>query len=306
MVKKEIKKEIKADKCTCGCNCDESCDCGCQDGCDCCCCEKKKFVAKSAVMFGSALLIAGAILVAAPNNCPCPKGGHMNGPRMGRMAPKAAPMNEQAMRDFLMKNPKVLIDSVDAYYRAQEAQRAAAPQPDETVPADIIAGIVADKTNHVLGNPRGKFVIVEFFDYQCGWCKKTNTEMAEAVKKGKNIRWILMDAPIFGEASELIARYAYAAKNQGKFKEMHEAIGQAQGKVDEDALIAMGKKLKLNVDQLKKDAHSDAAKNKIAQNKELAAKMGVSGVPMLIVNGKIHRGALLGEALDKVVAESNK
>ena len=75
----------------------------------------------------------------------------------------------------------------------------------------VIIQSFIDKTNYSLGNPKGKFVIIEFFDHQCGWCKKTNVEMSKAVAsaEGKNIRWIPIDTPIFGEASETIARFSH-------------------------------------------------------------------------------------------------
>jgi len=216
---------------------------------------------------------------------------------------------DKALTDWVNKNPKVIADSVEAYYKELDAQRRQAEKAQPKVaPADMVAKILNDKGNYSLGNPNGKFVIIEFFDYNCGWCKRTNAALKEALAKpeAKNIRWIPIDTPIFGEGSETIARYVLAAGQQGKYAAMHDAVGDFKGKLDEAALIEMGKKLGLDVDKLKKVANSKEIKDKLVANREFTRALNIGGVPMLIVNGDIHPGALFGEALDEVVAASNK
>ena len=212
-------------------------------------------------------------------------------------------MNE-TIEAYIKANPSVIIDSVNEFYKAQEEERQK-PTP-KVAPAELVAEIVNDKTNYSLGNPKGKFVIIEFFDHQCGWCKKTNAEMHKAVKsaEGKNIRWIPIDTPIFGEASETIARFVLAAGKQGKYAQMHEAVGEATDKLDETALIALGKKLGLDTKKLKADADGNEIRGKLTANKEYAKKLNINGVPMLIVDGNINPGALLGDRLQEAVKAS--
>lgn len=284
----------------CACNAENG-KCSCKDGgCNCGCSGKSKLLVKSAVMVACSILISGAILTAGyDGRCP-----------LGKMGPAGGMPSEKAMADFIMKNPKLIIDSVDQFYKGQDqgakaAQPAKPAQPAEA-PKDLVAKILADKTNHVLGNPNGSFVIIEFFDYQCGWCKKTNVEIGEAIKTAKNIRWVLIDTPIFGEASETIARYGMAAAKQGKYKEMHEAIVSSQDRLDEAALIKIGEGLKLDTAKLKADANSKEAHDKIAANQAIARTLNINGVPMLIVDGKINPGALIGDRLKAAVEASNK
>lgn len=328
MTKKDKKIENKKNdkECACGCGCGPDCKCGCQEGgectcgcnCGCGCGEMPKWV-KPAVTLISALTISWAILTVGNSfKCPCFYGQKMMPPAfMGdakamrpegmKMRRGGAAVNETALRDFIMKNPKVLIDSVDAYYQALQAKEGAsmAKAAPQVAPTEIVEAIVNDPTNHVLGNQKGSFVIVEFFDYQCGWCKKTNQEIAKVLKDAPNVRWILIDAPIFGPDSEKIAAYVMAAGKQGKFKEMHEAITNAQGRMDEKALIELAKSLKLDEKKLKADAADRSVQDKLNKNKELVQKLNLRGVPMLIVNGKIHPGALFGDDLTAVVNESN-
>ncbi len=277
----------KTESCACGehCRCNEK-SCGClQPG----------FWAKSGVTVFSAAIIAGSILVAADLSQLCT-----------HKAPRQPANIDATIRQYIVNNPKVLIDSVNAFYEKEKNQQPAAKPVQKDAPADVVAKIVNDKTNYSLGNPNGKFVIIEFFDYQCGWCKRTNTEIAKAIaeKDAQNIRWILLDAPIFGEASETISHYVLAAGKQGKFKEMHEAVGKATGQLTADKLVDLAKGLKLDVEKLKKDADSDEIKKKLADNKAIASSLNMNGVPMLIVDGKINPGALIGDKLADAVKAS--
>ena len=272
------------------CKCGEHCACH-QPTCF------SKFLTPAAILAG-ALLISGSILSTSfADKKPCPmmaKG-------------KAAIAQEKNFRDYIIKNPTVIIESLDKHYEAEQAKaqkEAGAPAPQAEADQALVNEILADKTNHVLGNPNGKFVIIEFFDYQCGWCKKTNKEISAVLKDAPNIRWVLMDTPIFGEASEQIARFAMAAGKQGKYKEYHEAIGNAQGKLDKEALIKIGKDLKLNTKRLAADAESQQVKDKLANNQKYARQLNINGVPMLIVDGKINPGALIGDRLAAAVEAS--
>ena len=284
---KKLKKVLHKEKAAPAENAEGACTCGCG-----CCCGKKK-----AGVLVAALVVAGLVGYA--------------GARLGCCC-------EKKLNEYVQSHPKEIIASVKNYYKKLEAGRkggdegcgGAAGAEEEaapaqaTAPAELVAEIVNDKANYSLGNPKGKFVIIEFFDHQCGWCKRTNKEMREAVKRAKNIRWIPIDTPIFGEASETIARYVLAAGEQGKYAQMHEAVGNAQGRLDEAALVKLGEGLKLDTKKLTADANGNKIRGKLAANKEYAKKLNINGVPMLIVDGKINPGALLGENLEKAVKAS--
>ncbi len=311
--KRESISVVENKKETCGCGCD-SCHCGgechCGDNCHCgegCHCggRAEHTLFNAGITLISALMIAGAIVYTGTQ-------GPRKRPIMPRVPEATRSVKDADIANFIKNNPKVIIDALESHYKEQQAkeQKAAPQQPKGPAAADIKSlaeKIIADKGNYSIGNPKGEFVIIEFFDYNCGWCKRTNKEMWEAVNsaEGKNIRWILIDTPIFGAGSELISRYVLAAGKQGKFTEMHHAVSQAKGKTEDD-LIKMAEGLKLDIKKLKADANSDELKNKIKANQEYSRTLKVGGVPMLIVNGNLHQGALLGDQLKAVVAESNK
>lgn len=283
-------------------------DCCC--GSDCHCHSEKpagcglKTVLMAASMWGSAIVIATAILVS---------GGPSVSPIRPIATPKVAPVatasvSDEAMKKFVEKNPKLIFETVQKYLNDMEREARAAEEANpKMAPQEIIDEILADKSNYSLGNPNGKYVIIEFFDHKCGWCKRTNDAMRTALAKpeNKNIRWVPIDTPIFGEQSETIARFVLAAGKQGKYAEMHEAVGTAKSFTEAD-FIEMGRKIGLNTDKLVADANSEELKAKLVKNQEYAGKLNINGVPMLIVNGRINPGALLGEKLEKALQEARE
>ena len=258
----------------------ETCSCG--SSCSCCKCSS---AAKVATMGVSALaLILAVVALIKP---PC----------------------SSSLEKWVKGNPEVIDETMKEYYQKKDAERRAEERAQpKKAPADLVEKIIADKTNYSLGNPKGKFVIIEFFDYNCGWCKRTNAALKEALAKSeaKNIRWIPVDTPIFGEDSERIARFVLAAGEQGKYAAMHDAVGEYKGRVDEAALMSIAKNIGVDAEKMKKAAEGQKIKDKLAANREFTKALKIGGVPMLIVNGDIHPGALFGEELDEVVAESAK
>lgn len=290
------------------CTCDSSCDCGCQEGGECTCSCNSSCISKTAIkcitMLVSAALISASILIIGSS---CNKAR----PTVG-----ANPVPDIKIAEFIKKNPQVIVASLENYQKMKDETKKVQDAQNQKQQEDqkaaglskVVQDVLADKTNYSLGNENGKYVIVEFFDYRCGWCKRTNKGLWEAIDggKAKNIRWVLIDSPIFGEGSELISRYVLASGKQGKFKEMHHAVVSAEGNMDEAALLKIAEENKLNIEQLKADAASDEMKAKIANNQKIANSLGVQGVPYLIVNGKPNPGALLGDNLAKAIEESNK
>lgn len=271
---------VKKEECACGADC----TCGCS-------CEKL-------LPFFGMVLIAASVLV-APFLRPCAPA-----PKM-MPAPAAGKVDVNIIRDFIKSNPKLIVDSVNSYYQKQQGEQGARKAPPKKADSKMIAEILADKTNTVLGNPKGTFVVIEFFDYQCGYCKMMNKKMAEAIKKSDNIRWVLMDNPIFGEKSEIIARYAMAADKQGKFAAYHEALGDNKD-MSEAGLIALGKKLGLDTDKLTKDANSDELKKKLLKTREYTKALNLGGVPMFIIDGDVQPGAFPDAQLEEYIKKANE
>lgn len=158
-------------------------------------------------------------------------------------------------------------------------------------------------SEYVLGNPNGTFVIKAIYDYQCGWCKKSHVALQKMLhsEKAKNIKIVLMPHPIFGQISELMAKYVLAAANQGKLAEMHHAIFTMDGQRNEASILNIAKGLGLDIEQLKKDAQGTAVENALKKTKQMAYDLRINVVPAFVVNGKMQPGALLEEKAEEIL-----
>ena len=160
----------------------------------------------------------------------------------------------------------------------------------------------------VVGNAKGDVPVIEFFDYNCGYCKKAFPDVAKLIDKDKQVKLILKEFPILSKGSEEASRVALAAKMQGKYWEFHRAMLESQGQANEASALRVAEKLGLDMTRLKKDMASPEVKKEIDDTRKLATKMGIQGTPHFIVGDRIIPGAPenLAELLDKNVAEVRK
>ena len=155
----------------------------------------------------------------------------------------------------------------------------------------------------IVGNAKGDVPMIEFFDYNCGYCKKAFSDVAKLIDKDKQVKVILKEFPILSKGSEEASRVALAAKMQGKYWEFHRAMLENQGQANEARALRVAEKLGLDMTRLKKDMASPEVKKEIDDTRKLATKMGIQGTPHFIVGDRIIPGAPenLAELLDKNV-----
>ena len=209
------------------------------------------------------------------------------------------------IKEFLLNNPDVLFDAqavLDARMEKIQSERMAVAMKE-------VAGELYRPTGSpVVGNVMGDVPIVEFFDYNCGFCKKAFPDVAKLMEKDKKVRVILKEFPILSKGSEEASRVALAAKMQGKYWEFHRAMLEVQGQATEASALRTAEKLGLDMPRIKKDMASAEVKKEIEDTRKLAAKIGIQGTPHFIVGDRVIAGAPenLGEMLDKHVSDVRK
>jgi protein-disulfide isomerase len=157
----------------------------------------------------------------------------------------------------------------------------------------------------VAANPDGDVSLVEFFDYNCGFCKRAMPEVVKIVGDDKKVKLVLKELPIFGEDSEAAAKAALAARKQGKYFEMHQKLFSEPGKANLEKALQVAQELGLDVEQLKKDMEDPAVKDALAENRALAEELGVQGTPYTLVGDIVVAGAPddLHDQLTKKISE---
>lgn len=205
---------------------------------------------------------------------------------------------EAIVYDYLLKNPAVVREAL----RNLETQEANAKTE---AAAKNLAGLRSELFDSAvspsLGKADAEVPIVVFFDYFCGYCRKTLPALQGLIEKDSSVRIVYKELPILGPESLTAAHAALAAGKQGRFAEFHKALFEADG-VGESDLKAISDRLRLDFERLKKDMGSPEIVTEIERTARLAETLEIAGTPAYIVGGRIIPGAITADALAKIVA----
>src|SRR5262245_30286825 len=149
---------------------------------------------------------------------------------------------------------------------------------DDTLSRDAV---LRDPEIPVLGNPQGDLTVVEYFDYQCPYCKNIAPEIAKVVREDGKIRLVLKDWPIFGPISKSAAELALAAKYQNKYQEAHDALIGAKEKLSDANIPELLTKAGVDVEKANQDlqAHPKTIEDELVHNNAPAQAFGFQGQP---------------------------
>ncbi|MDJ1156704.1 DsbA family protein [Chelatococcus sp. SYSU_G07232] len=208
---------------------------------------------------------------------------------------------ESVIRDYLIQNPEVLQEALVALEkRQQDLQRTA----QRNALLSEAKALYESPANIVVGNPKGDVTLVEFFDYNCGYCKRAMADVAELVKKDTNLRVVLKDFPVLGPDSVEAAYVALAVKHQltgDKYFEYHQRLMASKGRVGKDRAMAVAKDMGLDTAKLAKDMEGKDVRAAIEETVRLGDKLALSGTPAFIVGEEIIPGAVGYEPLKAAV-----
>lgn len=166
--------------------------------------------------------------------------------------------------------------------------------------------VLFDPANPVLGNPDGDVTLVEFFDYQCPYCKANHKDLTEAVAADGNVRLVMKDWPIFGAPSIRASQLVLGAASAGEYEKAHDAVMTTDGRLTEDDINAALKKAGLDPEELDAAYRSERSKwdGLMARNSSQATQLGLQGTPAFIIGTTIYPGAMDRAALDEAIAAS--
>jgi protein-disulfide isomerase len=192
------------------------------------------------------------------------------------------------VHDYLTKNPEILVEMTTELDKRQQAEESAKQQK---VIGDNADAIFRSPKSYSAGNPDGDVTVVEFFDYNCGFCKRALPELVKLIEGDDKVRVVFKELPIFGEESEWAAKAALAAGKQGKYFEMHQKLYAAPGKADKEKALRVAAEIGLDVPQLEKDMEDPAVTQALEETKEVAAKLGIQGTPFYLIGDRMIPGA---------------
>lgn len=167
--------------------------------------------------------------------------------------------------------------------------------------------------NAIAGNPKGHITVVEFFDYNCGYCRMIYPKFEKLIKSNSNLRVVYREYPVLSDRSILPAKAALAAEKQGKYEALHHAMMNAMMPLSQDEIVRLAKPLGINTTQLVSDMKSPAIEKQVEANLALGQALNIQGVPAFIVvrttppskqEAKVTIGPSIGE-LEKLISQAN-
>ena len=202
---------------------------------------------------------------------------------------------EAVVRAYILENPEILTEAAQIL-----EQRALAKRLDAA--GDALTTAFAGAVD---GNPKGDVTLVEFTDYNCGFCRSSVADVQKMIGSDKNLRVVFREVPILSASSRDASQWALAAAKQGKHKAFHDAMFAGE-KPSVASIRAAAMKAGLDMAKAEADANSDAVAAEIEANLAMMQKLGVGGTPAFIIGDQILEGALGHDALKKAVADARK
>ncbi len=212
---------------------------------------------------------------------------------------------EEIIRSYMLENPELFLEV------QQELEKRLAKAEGERMKK-----LIAENADYlfrradapIAGDPKGDITVVEFFDYNCGYCKRSFEDVSEVIAKDPKIKFVFMEYPILSKGSREAATVALAARNQGKYWEVHTALLRSKGRIDGAGALKIASKLGLDMAKLKTDMVSDAIKQELEKVGSLAQTMGINGTPHFLIGDRNIPGAPkdLKDQILRIAAELRK
>lgn len=207
----------------------------------------------------------------------------------------------EIVKDYLIKNPEVLTEVISELEKRQaEAQQVAQASAVQETKQTLLNA----SHSYVAGNASGDVTVVEFFDYNCGYCKKALADIQSMMKSDPKLRVVLKDFPVLGPDSVEASRVALAVKNQlqgQKLFDYHVKVLESRGRVNGERAMAAAKEMGVDMARLQKDIESPEIRNALQENMALGDKLSLTGTPAFVIGETVISGAVGLEPLKQVV-----
>jgi protein-disulfide isomerase len=213
---------------------------------------------------------------------------------------------EAIIKDYLLQKPEILRDAIGVL---DAREKAAETKARQEIVADPSGLLFSGANQAVIGNPNGKITLIEFFDYNCGYCKRALGDLVRLMKDNPDLRVVLRDFPILSPGSAEAARVANAVRLQfqgEKFWEFHQKLLGSHGPVGKAEALAVARDLGADMDKLAKDAAAPGITAGIEESDKLAKSLQVTGTPSYVIGGDVVVGAVGYDELEAKVENIKK
>lgn len=205
---------------------------------------------------------------------------------------------ESVIRSYLLENPEVIVEAMRVLQAREEAAEAEARQDALSSYRDQLHN---DPGTPVVGNPNGDVTVVEFFDYQCGYCKSARENVVALMEADRNVRVVLKEFPILGPMSMVAARAALASREQGRYWDFHNELLKFRGRLNQTVIFDIAEKAGIDTDRLRRDMEKPAIGEAIERNMQLAQALSIRGTPAFVIGDEVVPGAIDLDTMRQIV-----
>jgi len=216
--------------------------------------------------------------------------------------PAARERIETIIRDYLLRNPEVILEAMQAL---EQRQQAAKDERRRQAIGQMVPTLSASPLTPTVGPDDADVTLIEFFDYQCGYCKRLLPGLQNIMAEDDRLKVLFVELPILGPASLVASRAALAAHKQGRYLDFHVALMEFEGQLTDEAIFEQATAVGLDLDQLKADMNSADINNYLATIRSISESLDIRGTPAMIV-GKTFIGGFVPEAQLKSAIEKTR
>ena len=211
------------------------------------------------------------------------------------------------VREYLLANPEVL-EEVSAELSKRQAAAEAAKQVSAV--RKHSEALFNSPRGVIVGNRQGDVNFVEFFDYNCGYCKRAMTDMLNLMKSDPKVRVVLKEFPVLGQGSIEAAQVGIAVRMQDptgkKYLDFHQRLLNSRGQIDKAKAVAAAKDSGVDMGRLEKDMASPEVKATLEENFRIAEDIGLNGTPSYVIGQQVVVGAVGLDALKEKIATARR
>lgn len=208
---------------------------------------------------------------------------------------------KELVLEAIRENPEIVMEAVALLEQRQADAQAETQAEVLRTQRDLIE---RDPNAPVLGNPDGDVTVVEFFDYNCPYCRRVKPEVRALIEEDPDIRLVYREWPILGDGSVFAAKAALAARAQGKYEDFHWAMMAIDGRANEASVMRVAEEVGLDRDQLRTDMEAPEVAEHIATSMRLTQALGFNGTPSFVIGDALVPGFVEKDRLSDLVKEA--
>ncbi|NKB44388.1 MAG: thioredoxin domain-containing protein [Alphaproteobacteria bacterium] len=205
------------------------------------------------------------------------------------------------VREYILENPEIIAEAITLLQARQETAK---NERQQATLQQLQPALRNPPENTVIGNPDGDVTVVEFFDYNCGYCKSMFETVLDTLQVDKELRLVLIEFPILGPNSVTASKAALASRNQDMYGPFHQALLTHRGGLNEATIMTLARGVGLDVNQLQADMKDSDIDKIIERNRALAQQLEINGTPAFVVGDALVPGAVSAEQFSQLIEQA--